>query len=273
MKPIVATDKGSDEHRDGDIVWLPDRESRTLDDARELAEAVIKQLGYSVPTWRKSESSVTPWEYADIDVGGRSALIVGVSSGGVVAVNGDPFTPGDRQTNVFLDRVVRSVRYGVDFLRVGIAVEAPTRTAVIDPEVLLTASYMAIGAIQVLQKLPAALHFWNQEKGGGQLELISEVSGYAPDAEALLSELDESGPGVWCYEVPEVFGSWYIEQLAAGRAPTRAEGREALIEIMADFFAQGCEDQVASGEHYRQKLSGIAYSLFAPPKVKVGMGM
>lgn len=105
------------------IKWSADREALTLDDAKELAGVVIEQLGYTVPAWRKSESSLTPWEYADVEVGGRTTLTVGASSGGVVAINGDPFTPGDRKTNVTRERVVESMQAGVDFLCRGLGKE------------------------------------------------------------------------------------------------------------------------------------------------------
>lgn len=108
-----------------DVKWSADREALTLDDAKELAGVVIEQLGYTVPAWRKTESSLSPWEYVDVEVGGRDTLLVGASSGGVVAINGDPFTPGERKTNVIRERVVESFQAGVDFLRRGLGNETP----------------------------------------------------------------------------------------------------------------------------------------------------
>lgn len=104
--------------------WEVGREAKTLDEAKELAGVALAKLGLPEPTWRPSAGSVTPWEYTDVEVGGREKLVVGASSGGVVSVSGDPFTPGKRETNVTLARVVESLEPRIKSLRATVNEEA-----------------------------------------------------------------------------------------------------------------------------------------------------
>lgn len=108
------------------LSWEAGREAKTLDEAKELAGVALVKLGLPEPTWRPSLSSVTPWEYADVDVGGREKLVVGASSGGVVSVSGDPFTPEKRETNVTLARVIEALEPRINSLRATVTEEAKT---------------------------------------------------------------------------------------------------------------------------------------------------
>lgn len=106
--------------------WEAGREAKTLDDAKELAGVALAKLGLPEPTWRPSAGSVAPWEYADVEVGGREKLVVGASSGGVVSVSGDPFTPEKRETNVTLARVMEALEPRINSLRATVTEEAKT---------------------------------------------------------------------------------------------------------------------------------------------------
>lgn len=112
--------------------WTGGREAKSLLEGKELAEVAMTRLGLPQPeSWRESKGSVSPWEYADLDVGGSKKLTVGASSGGVVSLDGDPFTPGDRKMNVTLANVEKSMGDAVASLRRGFGVEIEQRT--IDP--------------------------------------------------------------------------------------------------------------------------------------------
>lgn len=104
--------------------WEAGREAKTLEEAKALAGVALAKLGLPEPTWRPSLGSVTPWEYADVEVGGRENLVVGASSGGVVSVSGDPFTPVKRETNVTLARVVEALEPRINSLRATVTEEA-----------------------------------------------------------------------------------------------------------------------------------------------------
>lgn len=103
--------------------WEAGREAKTLDEAKELAGVALAKLNLPAPTWHPSKGSATPWEYADVEVGGREKLVVGASSGGVVSVSGDPYTPGKRETNVTLARVVESLEPRIMSLRATVTEE------------------------------------------------------------------------------------------------------------------------------------------------------
>jgi hypothetical protein len=107
--------------------WSAGREARSLGEAKELAEVAITRLGLPQPkAWRESVGSLSQWEYAAVDVGGYKDLSVGASSGGVVAMDGYPFTPtpGDRKMNVTLTSVEMSMQAAVAALRRGVTADA-----------------------------------------------------------------------------------------------------------------------------------------------------
>ena len=66
-------------------------QSRTMDDAKRIVTQLA--IGAHLTEW---EGSASPfWQYAILTVGEHS-FRVGVSSGGVISFNGDPFTPTKR---------------------------------------------------------------------------------------------------------------------------------------------------------------------------------
>ena len=66
-------------------------QSRTMDDAKRIVTQLA--IGAHLTEW---EGSASPfWQYATLTVGEHS-FRVGVSSGGVISFNGDPFTPTKR---------------------------------------------------------------------------------------------------------------------------------------------------------------------------------
>lgn len=68
-------------------------EARTIEEGRFLAEKVVNDLGGSLSVWEPcSPEIVGYWEYANAGFDGVEVR-VGVSSGGVVSLNGRPFTP------------------------------------------------------------------------------------------------------------------------------------------------------------------------------------
>lgn len=90
--------------------WIDGHEAKTMADGLELAELVFERLGLKARSWEDSVGLVSPWKYTNVPFdSGEQVLRVGVSSGGVVSVDRDPFTPGDRQMNVTLAAVERSV--------------------------------------------------------------------------------------------------------------------------------------------------------------------
>lgn len=93
--------------------WEEGRVASSLAQGKELAAIALRRAGLPAPQWRPSVGSISPWEYADIDVGGYKPLSVGASAGGVISIDGDSHTPGDRKVNVRLDRVEKSLAAGI----------------------------------------------------------------------------------------------------------------------------------------------------------------
>lgn len=96
------------------------QEKGTLETAKDLVAGAVQRLGLAAPAaWRESQGTITPWEYTEVDVGAYRLLKVGVSSGGVVSFEGDPFTPGDRKVNTTAANVERSLVRAVVALQRG----------------------------------------------------------------------------------------------------------------------------------------------------------
>ena len=59
--------------------------------AQEIVKGIATQIGGQLSQWR---NSIAPeWEYAKLTIG-DAGFTIGASTGGVVSVNGDPFTMG-----------------------------------------------------------------------------------------------------------------------------------------------------------------------------------
>ena len=78
--------------------------ARTMLEAKTNLLAVCAETGGRLSAWAASGQG---WQFAELDVH-HTRLRVGVSSGGVVAIGGKPFTP-DLHLNVTLDAVRQSV--------------------------------------------------------------------------------------------------------------------------------------------------------------------
>lgn len=84
-----------------------EREARTIEEGRVLTENVVEQLGGSLSAWEPcSPETLGYWEYANASFNG-AVVRVGVSSGGVVSLDGHPFTP-DGLMNVTQKAVLES---------------------------------------------------------------------------------------------------------------------------------------------------------------------
>lgn len=68
-------------------------ESRTINHAVALVEHIANEWGGDLDTWRESDkSTVGHWKFSSLRLGATEVAIA-VSSGGVIQVNRDPFTP------------------------------------------------------------------------------------------------------------------------------------------------------------------------------------
>ena len=91
--------------------WESGAEAKTMADGLELTGVVLARLGLQAQAWENSINTESPWKYTNVPLGSLDATLrVGVSNGGVVSVDGDPFTPGDREMNVRLPAVEMSIR-------------------------------------------------------------------------------------------------------------------------------------------------------------------
>lgn len=149
--------------------WRLGRESKTMDDGKELAGLVLARQGLSASEWVPSQSAPN-WSYADVRVGVDGKVRLGVSDGGVVQVNGDPFTPfGDkpgegRQLHVTLIAVEESLKAAVE----------------------------AILALQAREQA-AAVHEAKVEPQSERLDAYSFPPGYRQEAEIMYRRLRGAG--------------------------------------------------------------------------------
>lgn len=79
-------------------------ESRSIEDAKRI----VAQLSFGARITPWAASNAPQWEYADFTVGDHT-LRVGVSTGGVISFNGDPFTLSKRQMCVTYETARQSL--------------------------------------------------------------------------------------------------------------------------------------------------------------------
>lgn len=109
---------------------LSDAPARSMDAGKALLDSALEVVGGRRTEWSVRGNFISPWEFCEVSVGGAAkAVRVGVSSGGVVSVNGDPFSPRERKLNVELDAVVRSLTAVRDFREGGVRARAPVDRA------------------------------------------------------------------------------------------------------------------------------------------------
>lgn len=89
--------------------WRLGHTATTLEDARVIVSIIAKELALNVSAWRVSTTAISPWEYTELSDQAEHTLSVGISSGGVVSINGDPFTPKERISNITLINAFESV--------------------------------------------------------------------------------------------------------------------------------------------------------------------
>jgi hypothetical protein len=89
---------------------LAGKQARTMDEGKALLGDALQILGASRSEWEQRGEFVSPWEFCEVKFADAATGIpVGVSAGGVVSVDRDPFTPGDRRLNVEIEPLVTSL--------------------------------------------------------------------------------------------------------------------------------------------------------------------
>lgn len=90
-------------------------QARTMDQGKVLLDDALKMIGATHTDWEACADLISPWEYCRVKFGEAGPEVsVGVSAGGVVSVEGDPFTPDDRRLNVEFEPVVASLQASRD---------------------------------------------------------------------------------------------------------------------------------------------------------------
>lgn len=89
--------------------WRLGHIATSLEDARIIVSIVVDELGLDMSAWRACTTAISPWEYTELSDQVGHTLSVGISAGGVVSVNGDPFTPKERISNITLINAFESV--------------------------------------------------------------------------------------------------------------------------------------------------------------------
>lgn len=83
-------------------------ESKTMEQGLNMVDTILGKHGLQRTGWELCRS-LSPWKYTTVTIDGSEPLRIGVSAGGVVSVNGDPFTPHARDMNVTLDAIEQSI--------------------------------------------------------------------------------------------------------------------------------------------------------------------
>lgn len=79
----------------GKVGDKPQDSSGKMTEARNMVSSVLAEFGGSISAWEALPGAVAPWDYASVTIGDIE-LRAGVSSGGVVSINGKPHDPEGR---------------------------------------------------------------------------------------------------------------------------------------------------------------------------------
>lgn len=90
---------------------VPLAEARTQAEAQALAARVAAEQGATLGEW--VQSAAKEWVGSTLTAEDGRAIRVSASTGGVVSVNGDPFTPHERTLNVTHEAVSESIRTAI----------------------------------------------------------------------------------------------------------------------------------------------------------------
>ncbi len=80
---------------------------------KAIAETVAKTVRGTLTPWKRTPNILGDWETANLNIDGQ-IIRLNVSGGGVVQVNGDPFTKMDRVMHTSVAPLLESVMYALD---------------------------------------------------------------------------------------------------------------------------------------------------------------
>lgn len=90
------------------IIQIEAQQSRNL--ARAIVEAVAVQEKGQLGSW--VQSNAPEWMYVDLNIGNHQ-LRIGASTGGVISVDGDPFTPVERELIINKELTAQAIKYHI----------------------------------------------------------------------------------------------------------------------------------------------------------------
>jgi hypothetical protein len=105
-----------------DVEYLQTVESRDLTTARQIVEHILDTAGLAHDAWETNPNLCGRWDYCTVTLHAKSAddfgatMCIGISSGGVVSVDGDPFTPTSRLMNTRYTTIHRSIHERTQFI-------------------------------------------------------------------------------------------------------------------------------------------------------------
>ena len=156
---------------------MPTAEATTQAEAQALAQRAAGEMNATLDDW--VQSPVKEWVRSTMTTPDGKTIRVSASTGGVVSINGDPFTPdGDRILNVTHEAVATSMRIAVDrtpapFLPIKmdrVFADAPGETGVAWANLCEEENRLA-GYLSSLEEGTAVVHgndAWYLEKGEDQ---------------------------------------------------------------------------------------------------------
>ena len=226
-------------HPDGSTV------STALEAGMRLVEGIARELGSDLSEWEASSDSVIgQWRYSNLAIG-AAIVRIAVSEGGVVQINRDPFTPGDRTMNTTYDAVMTSLRaaapelHPVDFVKAAETVRIVARAR------------MPAG----LKEIEKSVHLFEAQRADGRYKVrFSLVSN---------AHMTKVAAGIWkvgdAGVETEVFGTQ--EPIRSGDVVSATLSAVAdtkrYLEDVVPMLPDSAAEQAADAEKSRQTLDRI----------------
>lgn len=199
-------------------------------DAMKMVESLAERRGAQVSAWE--QSAAKEWKLATATEG-RRFFRVGVSTGGVVNVNGDPYTPHERRLNVTLGALQESWEHAV----------------AMTVELAASIKMDVVGA-----DLPA-----DQASAWRRLsEEENRLAGYLTSYEHGTALLDAEGATAWYLQEQDGATVLIHAAVRAGRVDDVGASRFEAVEMGAD---------VESLEGYTTKVKSTADSWVIDPNL------
>lgn len=243
------------------------QESATLEQGIATVAELAAELGGTLSPWQlPDEGIIGEWRYTNLTIG-DTQIRIAVSGGGVVQVNGDPFTKEGRELHITRDRILASIKGALP------PVVAPVAT---DPVAAATNWLERIVALPDDQLRELSKILGTPTYSHGHWRSFTEIDIHSQDDEKIrigFEQLARIAPAASTEEAePAVTARapWHVTKatfLQESRFEATAEGNQVIFDDIAYSSPEKTPAKAKAEVHERlvtEAIHGRAASPFSP---------